>query len=196
MLPRLLTIVFFSSVLTSCVSQPPVRLAERIPAAPPPQRVDTESVLPWASEEPAVVVINTACLTLKVYQYGRLTHTYPAVFGRQPGRKLYQGDRRTPRGLYTVIDKDPHSRWSRFLLIDYPSEEDRRRYRAALEAGDIPKKMGNPGPGGAVGIHGSDREAYNRAGIHWTLGCVSLSNKDVRELDQLVSLSTFVYIQD
>lgn len=190
-------VVLLFSLLTSCVSQPPVRLAESIPVAQPPrQRVDTESVLPWGSEEPAVVVVNKACRTLNVYQYGRLTHTYPAVFGRRPGRKLHQGDRRTPLGLYTIIDKDPHPRWSRFMLIDYPNAEDRRRYRAALEAGDIPKRVGNPGPGGAVGIHGTDRESFNRAGINWTLGCVSLLSKDVKELDQLVSIGTFVYIHD
>ena len=193
----LFIVVLLSSVLISCVSQPPARPAESIAVAQPPrQRVDTESVLPWASDEPAVVVVNKACHTLKVYQYGRLTHTYPAVFGRKPGRKLHQGDRRTPLGLYAVIDKDPHSRWSRFMLIDYPSAEDRRRYRAALEAGDIPKRVGNPGPGGAIGIHGTDRESFNRAGINWTLGCVSLLSKDVKELDQLVSVGTFVYIHD
>lgn len=189
-------VVFLSSVLTSCVSRPPSRPADSIPVAPLRQRVDTESVLPWASEESAVVVVNKACQTLHVYQYGRLTHTYPAVFGRSPGRKLHQGDRRTPLGLYTIIDKDPHPRWSHFMLIDYPSEEDRRRYREAIETGDIAKRVGNPGPGGAVGIHGTDRESFNRTGINWTLGCVSLLSKDVKELDQLVSVGTLVYIHN
>jgi murein L,D-transpeptidase YafK len=153
-------------------------------------------MLPWANEEPSVVVVNKACQTLSVYQYGRLTHTYPAVFGSKPGRKLYQGDRRTPLGFYTIIDKDPHPRWSRFMLIDYPSEEDRRRYREAIETGDIPKRMGNLGPGGAIGIHGTDRESFNRVGINWTLGCVSLLSKDVKALDELVSVGTPVYIHD
>jgi murein L,D-transpeptidase YafK len=189
-------VVLLSSALTSCVSRPPSRPADSIPVAPLRQRVDTESVLPWASEESAVVVVNKACQTLNVYQYGRLTHTYPAVFGRSPGRKLHQGDRRTPLGLYTIIDKDPHPRWSRFMLIDYPSEEDHRRYREAIETGDIAKRVGNPGPGGAVGIHGTDRESFNRTGINWTLGCVSLLSKDVKELDQLVSVGTLVYIHN
>ena len=170
MLLLLFIVVVLSSVLTSCVPQPPVRLAESIsvpspPAAPPPQRVDTESVLPWASKEPAVVVVNTTCQTLMVYQYGRLTHTYPAVFGRTPGRKLYQGDRRTPLGLYTVIDKDPHTVLvlaSRRLIIRPKKIGAATKPRSNL--GDLPKKMGNPGPGGAVGIHGTDRESYNRAG--------------------------------
>jgi murein L,D-transpeptidase YafK len=189
-------VVLLSSVLTSCVSRPPSRPAESTPVTPLRQRVDTESVLPWASAESAVVVVNKACHTLHVYQYGRLTHTYPAVFGQNPGRKLHQGDRRTPLGLYTIIDKDPHPRWSRFMLIDYPSEEDRRRYREAIETGDIAKRVGNPGPGGAVGIHGTDRESFNRTGINWTLGCVSLLSKDVKELDQLISVGTLVYIHN
>jgi murein L,D-transpeptidase YafK len=194
---RFFIVVLLSSLLTSCVSRPPSRpAAEQPPVVSPHQRVDTESVLPWANEEPAVVVVNKACRTLNVYQYGRLTHSYPAVFGRKPGRKLHQGDLRTPLGLYTIIDKDPHPRWSRFMLIDYPSEEDRRRYQEAIETGDIPKRAGNPGPGGAVGIHGTDRESFNRAGINWTLGCVSLLSKDVKELDQLVSIGTLVYIQN
>jgi murein L,D-transpeptidase YafK len=189
-------VILLFSLLASCASQPPPRPLESVPVAPPRQRVDTESVLPWASEEPAVVVVNKACKTLNVYQYGRLTHTYPAVFGRKPGRKLHQGDRRTPLGLYTIIDKDPHPRWSRFMLIDYPNEEDRRRYREALETGKIPKRVGNLGPGGAIGIHGSDRESFNRAGIDWTLGCVSMLSKDIKELYTLVSVGTPVYIHD
>jgi murein L,D-transpeptidase YafK len=186
--------------LTSCTPQPQPRLAQEIPppsTATPQPRADVESVLPWASEEPSVVVVNKACQTLNVYQYGHLTHTYPIVYGRKPGRKLYQGDRRTPLGLYEIITKDFHPRWSRFMLLDYPNEEDRRRYQGALANGDFSKKRGNdPGPGGAIGIHGSDRESFNRAGINWTLGCISMLSKDVKEFDKLVSVGTFVYIHD
>ena len=186
-------------MLTSCTSRPQPRLAQEKPivSTTPQLRVDTESVLPWASDEPSVVVVNKACQTLNVYQYGRLTHTYPVVFGRKPGRKLYQGDRRTPLGLYEIINKDLHQRWSRFLLLDYPNEEDRRRYQDALANGDFAKKRSSaPGLGGAIGIHGSDRESFNRAGINWTLGCISMLSKDVREFDELVSVGTFVYIHD
>lgn len=186
-------------VLTSCTSRPQPRLAQENPilSTTSQPRVDTESVLPWASEEPSIVVVNKACQTLNVYQYGRLTHTYPVVFGRTPGRKLHQGDRRTPLGLYEIINKDPHQRWSRFMLLDYPNEEDRRRYQAALANGHFARNRSNdPGPGGAIGIHGSDRESFNRAGINWTLGCISMLSKDVREFDELVSVGTFVYIHD
>lgn len=144
-----------------------------------------------------MVVVDKSCQTLNVYQYGNLTRTYPVVLGQNPGKKLYQGDRRTPTGLYIIIDKDPHPRWWRFMLLDYPTEEDVRHYQEGLSSGLVPKQGGGgPGAGGAIGIHGSDREAFNRAGINWTLGCISLLNADVKELDKLVSIGTFVYIRE
>ena len=83
------------------------------------------------------------------------------------------------------------------MLLDYPSEEDYRRYQKNLSTGNIPgHKRGGPGLGGAVGIHGSDREAFNRAKINWTLGCISLLNADLKEFDKMVSLGTFVYITE
>ena len=110
---------------------------------------------------------------------------------------MYEGDKRTPLGLYMIITKDHHSRWSRFMRIDYPNENDRRYYRKNLEIGKIPKRAdGHPGLGGAIGIHGSDNEAFNRVKINWTLGCVSLLNKDVKELYSLVPVGTLVYIKD
>lgn len=193
---RLLLLLF---LCMSCTPQPPLTFVPEIPPPPPPtpRRSDQEIELPWGQEEPVILVVDKTCKTLKVYQYGVLVKTYPVVFGRKPGQKLYQGDRRTPNGLYTIINKDSHSRWAHFLLIDYPNEEDIRRYRRELPNGTIPKaKQGGPGTGGAIGIHGSDRAAFNRAGINWTLGCVSLLNSDMRELNHLAPLGTLVYIHE
>jgi lipoprotein-anchoring transpeptidase ErfK/SrfK len=96
-----------------------------------------------------------------------------------------------------IIDKDVHKRWSRFMLLDYPTEHDVHRYWENRAAGNIPK-LGDDyaGVGGAVGIHGTDKEAFNRVGINWTLGCISLFNKDVNDLYQQVSVGTLVYIKE
>ena len=182
-------------LVTDCTTKPLPRFEESRPEAF--DRVDQEVVLPWGQEEPTLVTVNKSCQTLNIYNYGKLVRTFPIVVGRQPGRKLHQGDRRTPNGLYRIIDKDPHPRWWRFMLLDYPSEEDYRRYQKNLSTGNIPgHKRGGPGLGGAVGIHGSDREAFNRAKINWTLGCISLLNADLKEFDKMVSLGTFVYITE
>ncbi len=184
--------------IPSCTQKPIPQLVEEVRTEKFDQRVDHEIDLPWGQDEPVVVVVNKTCQTMSIYNYGKLVRTFPVVLGRKPGRKLYQGDRRTPNGLYTIIDNDPHSRWRRFMLIDYPSEEDYRRYRQRLtSSGEIPgRKNGGPGLGGAVGIHGSDREAFNRAKINWTLGCVSLLNSDMKEFERMVSLGTLVYIHE
>ena len=185
-----------------CVIKPPPRLQEtQSPTAPSssslPKRADTDSLLPWASEERTFVVIDKGCGTVSLYQYGRLSKTYPAVFGRNPGKKIHEGDKRTPLGLYMIITKDNHNRWSRFMRLDYPNENDRIQYLKNIETGRIPKKRdGYPGLGGAIGIHGSDNEAFNRAKINWTLGCISMLNKDVKELYSLVSVGTLIYIKD
>jgi lipoprotein-anchoring transpeptidase ErfK/SrfK len=134
---------------------------------------------------------------LNLYQYGHLVHSYPVVLGRKPGQKLYEGDQRTPTGLYMIIDKDHHRRWSRFMLLDYPTGQDVRRYWQNVAAGVVPRRGGGyPGVGGEVGIHGTDRESFNRVGINWTLGCISLFNLDVQELYSLVQVGTLVYIKD
>jgi len=204
---RVLQLVVFSLAieivgLTGCVTKPPPRLPEPSSPTPPsapnlPERTDTDSVLPWASEERAFIVADKRCGTVSLYQYGRLSRTYPAVFGRNPGKKTHEGDKRTPLGLYMIIAKDTHSRWSRFMRIDYPNENDRLQYLKNIETGKIPKGAnGYPGLGGAIGIHGSDNEAFNRAKINWTLGCISMLNADVKELYSLVSLGTLIYIKD
>lgn len=167
------------------------------PLATPRLRVDNEAVLPWASEEPALIVVDKGCRTLNLYRYGRLVRSYPMVFGRKPGRKLHEGDKRTPTGLYMIIDKDHHKRWSRFMRLDYPTAHDVGRYWQHVSVGAVPKRAkGYAGVGGAIGIHGTDNEAFNRVGINWTLGCISLFNYDVRELYTLVSVGTLVYIKD
>lgn len=194
-------VLLLPSLFAGCVAKPPPQLAPDWPSPPsynlPPLRVDNETVLPWASKEPALVVVDRGCKTVNLYQYGRLTRSYPAVFGRKSGKKMYEGDQRTPTGLYMIIDKDHHRRWSRFMLLDYPTEHDVRRYWQNIAAGAVPKRGdGYAGIGGAIGIHGTDRERFNRVGINWTLGCISLFNADVKELYNFVSVGTLVYIKD
>jgi len=53
---------------------------------------------------------------LDVYYKGHLYTTYHAVFGRSltSGAKLWEGDRRTPEGVYTIIAK--RSNWRESVI--------------------------------------------------------------------------------
>ena len=166
--------------------------------APPPPGADDDDHLAWAAAEPYVVVVRKSCRTLDVYRYGERIRSFPAVFGLSGrGRKLYEGDLRTPIGLYAIIDKRPHPRWGEFLLLDYPNLEDFHRYWLAMEEGDIPRAGDHyAGIGGKVGIHGTDKPFLNARNVDWTWGCISLGNADVEDLASLVPVGTLVLIED
>lgn len=171
------------------------------PVLPPapllPQRVDSDSILPWATQEAVLVVVDKGCQELRLYQYGHLVVSYPIVFGRRPGQKIHQGDKRTPVGLYMVIGKRHHQRWSRFMLLDYPTPSDWHRYQLHLAGGQVPLQSGkDPGAGSEIGIHGTNHIALNEASVNWTLGCISLLNPDVRALYASVAEGTLVYIKE
>jgi murein L,D-transpeptidase YafK len=155
--------------------------------------------LPWAEDVSDIIVIDKVTRELVLYRHGRAVKEYPVVLGRIPGRKRFEGDHRTPSGLYKITDKHPSAKYDRFMAISYPNDEDRERYEAALTGGLIPAAL-RRGPqaslGGLVGIHGSDKEDFNKLGINWTFGCISLANRDVEELYGEVSEGTPVLIRD
>jgi hypothetical protein len=135
---------------------------------------------------------------LIVYYKGRLFKDYDAVFGRsfEPGTKLWEGDRRTPEGVYTIIEKHPSRRWDWFLTLNYPNAIDRERYAEMALDGELPIEDGRPvGVGGRIGIHGTDEPLLNRDNINWTTGCISLDDQDIEELVRLLPTGTLVIIK-
>lgn len=162
----------------------PNRVAELVP--------DERAPLDWARDEDWFVWVRRSCRTLSVYRKGEWVRTYHHVsFGRVPGDKLHEGDRKTPLGLYRMIGRRRHPRWSRFILLDYPNVRDREVNRMAQEQGRAPR-----GPGGQIGIHGSDEPVLNQGGVDWTYGCISLLNEDVRELYTTVPPGTLVLVEE
>jgi lipoprotein-anchoring transpeptidase ErfK/SrfK len=133
-----------------------------------------------------------------LYYKGHLFRTYQAVFGRNPetGTKRWEGDLRTPEGVYTIIDKYYSPRWKRFLLLNYPNLIDRRRYLDMVDSGVVPVINGQRREvGGAIGIHGTDRPRYNQANMNWTNGCVSVDNDAILELEKILPVGTVVVIK-
>ena len=134
---------------------------------------------------------------LIVYYKSRLFKSYHAVFGRsfEPGTKLWEGDRRTPEGVYAIIEKHPSARWDWFLTLNYPNDIDRHRYEQMRDEGEVPRSDGHPvGVGGKIGIHGTDEPELNRGDINWTTGCISVDDEDVEELKRLLPKGTLVII--
>lgn len=117
-----------------------------------------------------------------VLAMGRVLKVYPCVLGEVPlGDKQMQGDRRTPEGIFTFRDKYPHRIWHKFVWVDYPNAESRRRFNERKRTGAIPA---NATIGGEIGIHGvpEGMDHWIAEGKDWTLGCIALRNADLDEI--------------
>lgn len=120
--------------------------------------------------------------------------SYAVVFGGNPkGDKLYEGDRKTPEGIYRVRDLYPHRSWSKFIWLDYPTAQSWREHLQAKRSGQIDRRLSI---GSEIGIHGVPSGADNliEERSNWTLGCISLKNSDVNEIYSWVRRGTLVEI--
>ncbi len=140
------------------------------------------------------ILVEKSKYRLTVYSDKKPIKSYPVVFGGNPtGDKLKAGDLRTPEGIFSIKDMYPHETWSKFLWLDYPTKQSWRKHIKAKQNGTI---GWGDSVGSEVGIHGvpanSDNIIKNKS--NWTLGCVSLENKDVDELYRFVQKGTTVEI--
>jgi len=135
------------------------------------------------------IVVDKLRRRLYLYESGRVSLTFDVELGSGAlARKLHQGDHATPEGRYRVTEvRGPRATaYHRALMIDYPSEEDRRRFSAARAKGEIPARSRI---GGLIEIHGQGGQ-----GGDWTEGCVALSNDEMDRLVRRVRIGTPVTI--
>jgi murein L,D-transpeptidase YafK len=124
------------------------------------------------------------------FRHNGTVREYRVVLGSQPRQtKQVQGDGRTPVGRYYISDKNPDSRFHRFLGISYPNVDDAERgYRQQLigveQWADIflANLRGDAPPwhtvlGGRVGIHGLGGRPD--VPVDWTQGCIAVSDEDI-----------------
>jgi murein L,D-transpeptidase YafK len=142
-----------------------------------------------------LIKIDKSDYQLNVYSSDTLIKTYPVVFGGNPiDDKLQQGDSCTPEGDFYIVSKYPHRSWSKFIWINYPTADSWRKHKKAKADGSIPK---NAKIGGEIGIHGvpegTDTMISNQ--FNWTLGCISLKNKDINEIYPFIDKKTRIHIQ-
>lgn len=121
--------------------------------------------------------------------------SYPVVLGFNPtDDKLKEGDGCTPEGKFKIKSKYPHKSWSKFIWFDYPNEASWVKHKQAKKKRLIPE---NSTIGGDVGIHGVPKGADYAIDQkqNWTLGCVSLKNKDIDEIYDFVFIGMTVEIE-
>ena len=137
----------------------------------------------------ALLVMVKKASRLDFYRGGQLQRSMYADLGPDPvTRKLHADFRTTPEGHYQVRRKlgEGETRFTLALLLDYPNEEDRQRFREARRNGGIPP---GAGIGGDIEIHG-----MGGTGRDWTWGCLAVSDEDIRWLFPRVQVGTPVLI--
>ena len=131
---------------------------------------------------------------LTVLSHGRALKSYPVVLGLDPVHdKIREGDGCTPEGHFAITAiRAPH-RWSRFMLLSYPTAASYRRFATARRAGLLPASASI---GGAVGIHGvpAGYDAAIERHENWTTGCVSLRTADIIDVARYCRAGTPVHI--
>jgi murein L,D-transpeptidase YafK len=99
------------------------------------------------------------------------------------GHKQFEGDQRTPEGVYTLDWRNPRSIAHLSLHISYPDAADRAFAAAAGRS-----------PGGHIMIHGLPNGWGFLGPIHhwraWTDGCIAVTNAEMREIWSLVPNGT------
>jgi lipoprotein-anchoring transpeptidase ErfK/SrfK len=149
------------------------------------RRMAEETVFESRQRGSLAILVSKIDRRLMVYRGGHLVKTYSVAIGRSgSSSKRHAGDRATPEGKYSIIQKRPKSSYYKALLINYPNEEDRRRFSAAKERGSIPRSVGI---GGSVEIHGGGKDGM-------TYGCIALDNAHMAELYDMVEVGTRVTI--
>ncbi len=134
------------------------------------------------------LIVNKSKRELIVFSNGIKVKKYRISLGKNSiGHKQFEGDKKTPEGLYFINDKNPNSSYHRNLGISYPNQQD-------IEFAKRHEKL----PGGDIKIHGL-RNGIGFIGkfqryTDWTLGCIAVTNDEIEELYNAVEIGTSILI--
>ncbi|RRJ92561.1 L,D-transpeptidase family protein [Flavobacterium macacae] len=124
-----------------------------------------------------------------VYSEGELLKTYTISLGKNPiGHKEFEGDFKTPEGIYEINAKNPNSGYHKNLGVSYPNEKDIAHS----------KSLGKP-TGGDIKIHGIRNGAGSISKFQrwkdWTAGCIAVTNEEMDELYESVKIGATIEIK-
>ncbi|HEB12875.1 MAG TPA: murein L,D-transpeptidase [Actinobacteria bacterium] len=140
------------------------------------------------------IVISKSKYKLTVFYNRKPVKDYMIVMGGDPvNDKRREGDKRTPEGELKVRDLYPHKSWSKFIWINYPTQASWQKHNQAKADGEISE---GDTIGGEIGLHGVPvgNDQLVTDGVNWTTGCVSLTNKDVNEIYDVMKVGTPITI--
>lgn len=126
--------------------------------------------------------------TLEVYEKGMLIKKYKIALGKQPvGHKRFEGDNKTPEGVYYIDGKNPNSAYHKNLGISYPNKTDKA----------FARKHGKSA-GGLIKIHGLPNGKGKIGKLHlmsdWTAGCIAVTDQEIDEIYKATKVGVKIII--
>lgn len=104
----------------------------------------------------------------------KVLKSYDIALGFAPvGHKQFEGDGKTPEGLYFIDRFNPRSRYHLSVGISYPNDRDRA----------FAERLGRD-PGGDIMFHGRGPEGNERVRKNrdWTAGCITVTDEEIEDI--------------
>jgi murein L,D-transpeptidase YafK len=121
----------------------------------------------------------------RMYLYSNkvMVNSYKISLGGNPiGKKMKEGDEKTPEGIYKIDGKNAHSSCYKNLGVSYPNASD---------------KVNNY-TGGLIKIHGLKNNFGWVGKFHrfydWTDGCIAVTNDEMEDLYNSIDIGTSIQI--
>ncbi len=169
--------------VAACAGPPSQPASDPITYRPPAART-IPALVPQVAD---YLLVDKSDRMLVAYSSGQPIRVYYGLqFGDAPmGHKRFEGDERTPEGIYTIDTRNPRSSYHLSLRISYPNRQDRA---FAAQYGRS--------PGGDIFIHGQPTGYRGPTlGGDWTDGCIALTNAEIEELWSIVPDGTPIEIR-
>ena len=139
---------------------------------------------------------------MRLYKSGKLQGEYDVSFGQEKGQKKIQGDNKTPKGMYFIIQKHrgkfdgAYGEYygGHWIKMNYPNRYDAARGRseglispsqeATISSRWMNKQatLENTKLGGGIGFHGWIKEWNNDGPRHLSWGCIVMHIFDISKI--------------
>jgi murein L,D-transpeptidase YafK len=136
----------------------------------------------YRGPEVTSVQVHKSARKMYLLHGNRALEVYDIGLGFAPdGHKQFEGDGKTPEGLYFIDRRNPESEYHLSIGLSYPNPADIAFAEAAEKE-----------PGGDIFIHGGPKRPVSTR--DWTLGCIAVSDKEMEWVYAMVKDGTPVYV--
>lgn len=142
------------------------------------------------------IVVQKKFKKLYLLNKNQIVRSYDIAMGpnAEKGPKSFQGDNKTPEGIYNVAYKNPKSNYYMALKVSYPNSKD-MAYAKSM----------NKNPGDFIMIHGFPVKSIDGLNpqiikdqqhpkVNWTQGCMAVTDREIEEIYSLVQDKTTIEI--